>query len=105
MEKWLGFAVLVNLSLPLLRDSQFRTLPVFPLKILSNSPLVFLKSLLPQVSGHDELVEVLHKLFSDAQVLKERQVAARQAFNALSGSVVGKVWNLIEFHVLRRFLC
>jgi len=66
---------------------------------------VFLKYLFPQVSGRDELVRVIHKLFTDAQVLKEHQVAARQAFNALSGGVVGKVWNLIEFHVLRQCLC
>ncbi|XP_030453673.1 probable 3-deoxy-D-manno-octulosonic acid transferase, mitochondrial [Syzygium oleosum] len=87
-----GCAILTGLHVGHFSHMVFQMQKVNPLSVL-------------QVSGHDELVEVLHKLFTDAQVLKERRVAARQAFNALSGGVVGKVWNLIESHVLRWFLC
>ncbi|KAJ4705105.1 putative 3-deoxy-d-manno-octulosonic-acid transferase [Melia azedarach] len=57
-----------------------------------------------QVSGKSELEEALRKLFSDARKLEERQMAAKQAFCALSSGVVANVWNLLNFHVLRRAL-
>ncbi|XP_021908424.1 probable 3-deoxy-D-manno-octulosonic acid transferase, mitochondrial isoform X2 [Carica papaya] len=57
-----------------------------------------------QVSSKLELGEALKELFSNSEVLKARQTAAKQAFHTLSSGIVEKVWNLLNLHVLRR-LC
>lgn len=49
-----------------------------------------------------ELRESLEQLFSNAEVLEARRQAAKQAFLALSSGIVGKFWNLIDIHVLKR---
>lgn len=58
-----------------------------------------------QVSGKSELEEAVSQLFSDARVLEAQQMAAKQAFCALSSGIVANVWNLLNFHVFRRALC
>ncbi|XP_024038395.1 probable 3-deoxy-D-manno-octulosonic acid transferase, mitochondrial [Citrus clementina] len=58
-----------------------------------------------QVSRKSELEEALSQLFSDARVLEAQQMAAKQAFCALSSGIVANVWNLLNFHVFRRALC
>ncbi|XP_017977462.1 PREDICTED: probable 3-deoxy-D-manno-octulosonic acid transferase, mitochondrial isoform X2 [Theobroma cacao] len=55
-----------------------------------------------QVSGKLDLEKALGKLFSDAKILESRQKAAKEAFNALSSSVVTNAWNLLNFHFLRQ---
>ncbi|ERN13227.1 probable 3-deoxy-D-manno-octulosonic acid transferase, mitochondrial isoform X1 [Amborella trichopoda] len=54
-----------------------------------------------QVSGIDELIKALSELLDDPKILDARQVAARQAYLALSGRVVRSVWNLVDAHVLK----
>ncbi|KAK2655000.1 hypothetical protein Ddye_008052 [Dipteronia dyeriana] len=57
-----------------------------------------------QVSGKSELEEALMKLLSDARVLEARQMAAKEAFLALSSGIVANVWNLLNFHVFQQAL-
>ncbi|GLT89900.1 hypothetical protein SLE2022_078610 [Rubroshorea leprosula] len=52
-----------------------------------------------QVSGKLELEDILSKLFNDAKILESRQKAAKEAFCALSSSILANVWNLLNFHV------
>ncbi|CAA6655063.1 unnamed protein product [Spirodela intermedia] len=54
-----------------------------------------------QVSGREELEEALKQLLGDAGALEARRRAAKQAFSAVSGGVVGRVWELITAHILR----
>lgn len=61
-------------------------------------------SMVMQVSGGLELEEALRKLFSDVKVLEEHRVAAKQVYHALSSGIVGNVWNLLDFHILQRYL-
>eukprot|EP00268_Persea_americana_P047295 TRINITY_DN4917_c0_g1_i1.p1 TRINITY_DN4917_c0_g1~~TRINITY_DN4917_c0_g1_i1.p1 ORF type:complete len:481 (-),score=82.63 TRINITY_DN4917_c0_g1_i1:536-1978(-) len=49
-----------------------------------------------------ELRESLEELFTNAEVLEARRQAAKQVFLALSSGIVGKFWNLIDIHVLKR---
>ncbi|XWS66759.1 hypothetical protein CRYUN_Cryun05aG0228000 [Craigia yunnanensis] len=55
-----------------------------------------------QVSGKLELEKALMELFGDAKILESRQKAAKEAFHALSCSVVSNAWNLLNFHFLRQ---
>ncbi|OMO83968.1 hypothetical protein COLO4_22294 [Corchorus olitorius] len=54
-----------------------------------------------QVSGKLELEKAVMELFSNAKILESRQKAAREAFHALSSSVLANAWNLLNFHLLR----
>ncbi|GAV63816.1 Glycos_transf_N domain-containing protein [Cephalotus follicularis] len=54
-----------------------------------------------QVSGKLELEDALKELFSDAEVLKARRLAAKEAFHALSSGIVATIWTLLNFHVFR----
>ncbi|XVF55622.1 hypothetical protein PTKIN_Ptkin06aG0051100 [Pterospermum kingtungense] len=55
-----------------------------------------------QVSGKLELKNTVRELFGDSKILESRQMAAKEAFHALSNSVVANAWNLLNFHFLRR---
>ncbi|XVE61560.1 hypothetical protein DITRI_Ditri06bG0050400 [Diplodiscus trichospermus] len=55
-----------------------------------------------QVSGKLELQKALMELFGDAKILESRQKAAKEAFHALSSSVVANAWNLLKVHLLRQ---
>ncbi|KAL2939556.1 putative 3-deoxy-D-manno-octulosonic acid transferase mitochondrial [Bienertia sinuspersici] len=55
-----------------------------------------------QVSGEEELIEVLHELLSDPISLEARQSAAKQAYNALSHGVLSHVWIQFNWFILRR---
>nr|XP_011466803.1 PREDICTED: probable 3-deoxy-D-manno-octulosonic acid transferase, mitochondrial isoform X1 [Fragaria vesca subsp. vesca] len=57
-----------------------------------------------QVSAGLELEEALRKLLRDVKILEEHRVAAKQVYHALSGGIVGNVWNLLDFHILQRNL-
>ncbi|KAJ8899638.1 hypothetical protein K2173_018612 [Erythroxylum novogranatense] len=57
-----------------------------------------------QVSGEYDLTNALMELLSDVKVLEERQMAAKQAFDALSSGIITNVWNLLNFHVYRTYL-
>ncbi|XP_050380411.1 probable 3-deoxy-D-manno-octulosonic acid transferase, mitochondrial isoform X2 [Argentina anserina] len=56
-----------------------------------------------QVSAGLELEEALRKLLSDAKILEEHRVAAKQVYHALSEGILGNVWHLLDFHILTRF--
>ncbi|XP_037493153.1 probable 3-deoxy-D-manno-octulosonic acid transferase, mitochondrial isoform X2 [Jatropha curcas] len=58
-----------------------------------------------QVSSTLELEEAIMELFSDARVLEVRRMAAKQAFHFLSRGIITNVWNLLNYHVLRKSLC
>ncbi|KAI3709636.1 hypothetical protein L2E82_39402 [Cichorium intybus] len=55
--------------------------------------------LVSQVGRGMELEEILDKLFSDPQLQEARQMAAKQAFHALSSGIIDNVWNLLELHI------
>ncbi|OMO82012.1 hypothetical protein CCACVL1_12106 [Corchorus capsularis] len=57
-----------------------------------------------QVSGKLELEKAVMELFSNAKILESRQKAAKEAFHALSRSVIANVWNLLKFHFLRIYV-
>lgn len=61
-------------------------------------------SMIVQVSAGLELEEALRKLLRDVKILEEHRVAAKQVYHALSGGIVGNVWNLLDFHILQRNL-
>ncbi|MBA0625174.1 hypothetical protein Godav_010404 [Gossypium davidsonii] len=57
-----------------------------------------------QVSGKLELEKVLMELFADAKILESRQKAAKEAFHALSSTVVSSAWDVLNFHLLRQVI-
>ncbi|XVF07759.1 hypothetical protein REPUB_Repub06bG0167400 [Reevesia pubescens] len=57
-----------------------------------------------QVSGKLELEKTLLEFFGDAKILESRQKAAKEAFHALSNSVISNAWNLLNFHFSRKQL-
>ncbi|XP_043724967.1 probable 3-deoxy-D-manno-octulosonic acid transferase, mitochondrial isoform X1 [Telopea speciosissima] len=67
------------------------------LEMQRSNPLSVMK-----VSGKLELVEALKELFSNAEVLEARRMAAKQAFFALSSGIITNFWNLIDLHVFRK---
>ncbi|XP_042515943.1 probable 3-deoxy-D-manno-octulosonic acid transferase, mitochondrial isoform X2 [Macadamia integrifolia] len=67
------------------------------LEMQRSNPLSVMK-----VSGKLELVEALKELFSNAELLEARRMAAKQSFFALSSGIITNIWNLIDLHVLRK---
>ncbi|CAL0321469.1 unnamed protein product [Lupinus luteus] len=55
-----------------------------------------------QVSGKLELEKALIELLTNATLLEERRIAAKEAFGLLSSDIVSNIWNLLNFHIFSK---
>ncbi|KAL7096712.1 hypothetical protein ACP275_10G096700 [Erythranthe tilingii] len=54
-----------------------------------------------QVSG-EKLAEAVNELFGNVEIFEARRLAARQAYHALSSGIVENIWEMLQFHVLKK---
>ncbi|XP_047316563.1 probable 3-deoxy-D-manno-octulosonic acid transferase, mitochondrial [Impatiens glandulifera] len=55
-----------------------------------------------QISGEEQLANIIDRLLSDGELLKSHQLAATQAYRALSCGITESVWNMLIFHIFSK---